>query len=73
MQSRDFCYWLQGYFELSAPSMSMSGPQIDLIKAHLSLVFAHEIDPAMGDKKHQEALDSIHGPKSQGGPFLARC
>jgi hypothetical protein len=45
MQSRDFCYWLQGFFELSDDSDRLSIEQIDLIKRHLALVFAHEFKP----------------------------
>lgn len=57
--SRDFCFWLQGYFEL-CPNQPINAEQASLIKAHLGLVFKHEIDPSMGDAKHQAALDAIH-------------
>lgn len=74
MQSRDFCYWLQGYFEL-APKGALSETQVEGIKAHLSLVFAHEIDPKMGDAAHQAKLNNIHGPGGVLGPnqIMARC
>lgn len=55
MTSRDFCYWLQGMFELSDPK-SLSKEQTSLIKKHLHMVFAHEIDPSMPNPK----LDQIH-------------
>jgi hypothetical protein len=50
MTSRDFCYWLQGYFEIMDPSGQGSpfpiGPtQAKCIKEHLQLVFKHEINP----------------------------
>jgi hypothetical protein len=62
MQSRDFCYWLQGYFEINgAHADTLSSVQIETIKRHLNLVFVHEIDPAMGDQKHQDKLNAIHG------------
>lgn len=62
MTSRDFCYWLQGYFEIGAGDMgnALSGQQVDAIRRHLALVFKHEIDPGAGDEKHQAALDDIH-------------
>lgn len=62
MTSRDFVFWLQGNFELS-PSATLTVEQVDLIKKHLALVFKHDIDPSMGDKKHQEDLNNIHGMK----------
>lgn len=69
MTSRDFAYWLQGYFEIAQPK-DIPAEQAELIKKHLALVFKHEIDPSAGPPAHQEALDAIrHGP---GGPVY-RC
>lgn len=65
MTSRDFCYWLQGHFEISNPK-SIGVKETQMIKKHLALVFKHEIDPSMGDEAHQEVLNEIHG-NSQGG------
>ena len=47
MKSRDFCYWLQGFFELAAgpPNGSLSAHQTQIIQRHLALVFKHDIDP----------------------------
>lgn len=59
MTSRDFCYWLQGYFEIS-DSKELNDKQIESIKKHLALVFKHEIDPSAGDQKHQKELNKIH-------------
>jgi hypothetical protein len=59
MTSRDFCYWLQGYFEIAEPK-EITGEQLKTVQRHLAMVFAHEIDPSMGDKKHQDLLDLIH-------------
>ena len=42
MQNRDFCFWLQGFFELSADSDHITAGQAALIGRHLDLVFAHE-------------------------------
>ncbi len=62
MTSRDFCYWLQGYFELSKPQgrEGLSPSQLEMIERHLAMVFKHEIDPSMGDSGVQSALDAIH-------------
>ncbi len=39
----------------------MNAEQVTMVKKHLGLVFAHEIDPSMGDKKEQDKLNKIHG------------
>ncbi len=70
MTSRDFAYWLQGLFELGDPK-ALDEKQTALIKQHLAMVFAHEIDPSMGGADDQELLNKIHeagppGPKPGG-------
>ncbi|WP_316176195.1 hypothetical protein [Bradyrhizobium sp. SZCCHNRI1073] len=83
MQSRDFCYWLQGFFEVQSmtndeeqkpESRGLTPAQVSMIRNHLHLVFAHEIDPAMGDAIHQNKLNQIHSPTSilPGQPVM-RC
>lgn len=59
MTSRDFAYFLQGFFELSNPKF-LTVDQLELIKKHLALVFKHEIDPTAGNKEHQDDLNRIH-------------
>ena len=66
MTSRDFCFWLQGYFELSGDQAIDQG-QSNVIKQHLSMVFRHEIDPQMGNQAHQTDLDTIHAGAIGGG------
>ncbi len=61
MTSRDFCYWLQGYFELSEGGR-FTAEQANTVKKHLEMVFRHEIDPGFG--KDKAALQEIH---DQGG------
>jgi hypothetical protein len=61
MTSRDFAFWLQGYFEVANP-IKIGEEETQLIKKHLNLVFKHEIDPSMGDDKHQQVLNEIHSP-----------
>ena len=62
MTSRDFCYWLQGFLEIQEDSVSLSitPQQVNVLRKHLNLVFKHEIDPSMGDSKHQQELNKIH-------------
>lgn len=78
MRSVEFCYWLQGLFELGNPS-SLDAKQTDLVKRHLAMVFTHEIDPSY-PKEQQAKLNEQHGsspaPKIGGkGPdgTLYRC
>jgi hypothetical protein len=80
MTSRDFAYWLQGFFEISGAEWTQTQPldaiKVDVIKKHLHMVFVHEIDPSMGDKQHQTKLNAIHdagGGPIPGTDFLVRC
>lgn len=64
MTSRDFCYWLQGFFELGGPAVENIGPgQTKLIQQHLAMVFKHEIDPSAGNEMQQAVLQAIHDGK----------
>ena len=60
MQSRDFCYWLQGFFELSGTKTPLTKEQCKTIKNHLAMVFAHEIDPSFGTPEERTALQDLH-------------
>lgn len=66
MTSRDFCFWLQGFFEITDLRTPLSLEQQDVIKKHLAMVFVHEIDPSMPNPK----LDQIH---AQNTTALMRC
>ena len=65
MTSRDFCFWLQGHFELHPTQETLGLNEVKLIRKHLALVFKHEIDPSMGGPSHQAALDAIHSQKTE--------
>lgn len=70
MKSRDFCYWLQGYFELANPT-NVDGATLMVIRNHLNMVFIHEIDPSFPEEQ-QAALNQAHqGSHSEHG--LIRC
>jgi len=58
MTSRDFCYWLQGYFELSDGGR-FTAEQSETVKRHLAMVFVHEIDPSFPSEQ-QSTLDKVH-------------
>ncbi len=68
MKARDFCYWLQGQFELN-PGVALSSEQVDIVQKHLSLVFIHEIDPSFPPEQ-KPALDKAHGNPSN---VVMRC
>lgn len=44
MNERDFCYWLQGFFELTVPT-SLTEWQVKAIKEHLDRVFNKSVEP----------------------------
>lgn len=63
MTSRDFAYWLQGFFEVSNAE-TITKEQTEVIKKHLNLVFFHEIDPSYtNDPNKQEQMNNIHSGK----------
>lgn len=64
MTSRDFCFWLQGHFEISK-TKSLGEGETEMVKRHLALVFKHEIDPSIGGDA--EELQGIHDEKPQPG------
>lgn len=70
MKSVEFCYWLQGLFELGNPT-SLDAVQTDLVKRHLAMVFKHEIDPSYGKADAQTALSAIHNTGKQQHPPVA--
>lgn len=61
MTSRDFCYWLQGYFELENPT-EIYADTVEVMRRHLALVFKYEIDPQAGPPEVQKELNDIHSP-----------
>jgi len=75
MNSVDFCFWLQGHFELGAEDgKGLSPAQTETIKNHLHLVFKHEIDPLREQQTTATAsqLNKAHKPGS-GNDSLVRC
>ncbi len=74
MTSRDFCYWLQGFFEI-ARNETIDKSQTEMIKRHLALVFKHEIDPSYSGNAVE--LQAIHDGKTyEKKPFsdgMIRC
>lgn len=79
MKASEFCYWLQGFFELrgaSSPVKAIDGEQAAMIERHLSLVFLHDLDPKQLADKLQESHDGkkpvVFGGTGPNGETL-RC
>jgi uncharacterized protein YfkK (UPF0435 family) len=75
MKAVEFCYWLQGLFELQEPD-TLNERQTKLIKAHLNMVFVHDIDPSYPEgqqKKLNDIHQSVQKTERPSGDFLARC
>tara|TARA_R110002020_G_scaffold441478_2_gene652255 strand:+ start:1471 stop:1704 length:234 start_codon:yes stop_codon:yes gene_type:complete len=77
MNSIDFCYWLQGAFELS-DSDSITDKQVRTIKDKLNSVFLHEIDPLRESETTatKEELNNAHSGNASvsiTNDPLARC
>jgi len=56
MQTRDFCFWLQGFFEISdcgpkKADSALSHREVEMIRDHLKLVFKH--DPTIAQPKQE--------------------
>ena len=71
MTHRDFCYWLQGFFEITehnlappiTPDAAVITPaQAELIEKHLELVFAHDAYLESQSAGPQVSFDSITEP-----------
>jgi len=61
MKAVEFCYWLQGLFEVGEPT-ELNAKQTDLIKRHLNMVFAHEIDQSYPAEQQDKLNKLHHGP-----------
>ncbi len=67
MKAVEFCYWLQGLFEVGEPT-ELNSKQTDLIKRHLDMVFIHDIDKTYPDGQ-QDALDKAHSGQKVSSVF----
>lgn len=75
MKAHEFCYWLQGFFELTEDAKQfdnagnaiekkgLSAEQTEKVKQHLAMVFIHDIDPKY-PAKEQSALNTAHAGHS---------
>jgi hypothetical protein len=67
MKATEFCYWLQGVFEVSELA-NLNEKQTAMVKAHLALVFQHDIDPA----QVADSLQRIHDNGKTSQPRVAQ-
>lgn len=76
MDSVNFCYWLQGLFELGNVK-ELNEQQVEVIKNHLNLVFKHDIDPKVESSSwlSKDELNELHDPKpiTDDNPIILRC
>jgi hypothetical protein len=68
MQSRDFCFWLQGFFELGDDTGIITTEQTAVIKCHLDLVFAYEIAPGLRERPAPSVPEPKAPPRPAPGP-----
>lgn len=78
MKASEFCYWLQGYFEIAEDQTplhdGLNELAIEKIKRHLSLVFVHDLDPAQVADKLQQIHDGDEcKPIDFGNSTKMRC
>ncbi len=67
MKSVEFCYWLQGMFEINPPTNGLTKEQVSIIEKHLGLVFYHEIDNSYPSEQLDD-LNKIHNEDKQSEP-----
>lgn len=76
MTSRDFAFWLQGYFEIedaNGTTQPINAEKVEIIKKHLAMVFIHEIDPLDGNEKMQAKLNAAHSSPPHSSDTVYRC
>jgi hypothetical protein len=66
MKPEEFCYWLQGVFEMT-DTEELNKKQTEILKRHLNMVFEHI---AHLDEKDQPAVSTSGWPPSG---ELERC
>jgi hypothetical protein len=69
MTSEQFCFWLQGFFELSQNVNTLDMKQVQVIKNHLNLVFAHDSGSCV---QYQNYLQDIHDGQD-GASTVLKC
>lgn len=58
MTPQEFCYWLQGFFEIASESnakVTLTQGQVDMIQRHLNLVFTNVTKTKISGKTKVES------------------
>jgi len=70
MDAQSFCYWLQGFFEISGAT-ELTESQAKMVHKHLQLVFK-KVTPVLNEgldlSKIEWPTDSVEFPKPLGMP-----
>jgi len=75
MTPRDFCYWLQGFFELTGESdvngnyLTLDRTQIQILKDHLKLVFDKQTPDRTTTDQSIKSTNSTFTPLNDVKPF----
>lgn len=72
MNATEFCYWLQGLFELSDVK-SLDERQTDLVRRHLAMAFQHDIDQRPSPEQQAKLNQIHHGPVTRPQDVILRC
>jgi hypothetical protein len=70
MTTRDFCFWLQGFFEINGEDKAMTDKQAKMVKEHLDSVFQHGVksgDVAVGPPTNIPNAAPAIPPPNPGG------
>lgn len=65
MTSRDFAYWLQGFFEITGTD-ELTPEQVKMIKDHLNLVFYHAIENEVEKPEERKMMSCGSAGRTQG-------
>ena len=72
MNTIDFCFWLQGCFEVN-DLKELNETQTKIVKDHLNLVFKHEIDPLRESETTTPAIELNQAHSGISNDTLFRC
>jgi len=69
LNSRDFTFWLQGFFELSNEDVTLSHRQLQIIKDHLNLAFDKETPDYTKEGSDEVITTDISSPPLKTEPW----
>lgn len=75
MKATEFCYWLQGYLEITftrKKHLTLTTEQVKVIQKHLNMIFLHDIDKQY-PLEEQEKLNHLHNNTITNSNKVMRC